>query len=1115
MAVSEAVRLSMLPDQVWKTSYRHDDGDLVELFYVPALACAIRYDRMTGYFSADALALAARGVRALIENSGQMRLIVGCTLADPEVEAIEQGYDLREKVHLKLAEVPLTPPDEQARKGLELLAWMIAQNRLDLKVAVPVGPSGKPVKGLGLYHEKVGVVTDSGGNQISFSGSINETAGGWVNNRESFHVHCSWLGGREVQHVHDEVDAFAKLWEDRATSTRVFDFPDAVKQKLLEFLPASDQFVAPPHHAKQPVEPTPGYRLTPDEVRRVVWAYVGHAAELWNGIRVGEATSAVDPWPHQLRAFKLFVEGWPSRRLLIADEVGLGKTITAGLIVRQLWLSGRARHILLMVPKAVMIQWQNELYEKFNLNVPLYDGGELIWKKTHGWQGPVEKAVSREEWHREPLVICSSQLMRRRDRAAELAVAENWDLLLLDEAHHARRRGAGGAQQGGPNALLRLMCDLNTKSSGLLLLTATPMQVDPIEVFDLLQLLGLPPEWAGDSERFHKYFDLVAGNPSEEDMEFLAEMFRSTERAFGPVDESALAKLLPAISKLGRARILKALRDKTGIPLKRLSGAERKAALKVLQGFSPIRYRMTRQTRELLRRYHEQGLLPLPIAKREVRDRPVDLSPQESTLYKAVEDYISTTYNNAAMDKRTAVGFVMTVYRRRLASSFYALRQTLNNRLSRLASRQETATAVTEEDVSQDELAMDVMDEAEAISLASESLVAEERADIEELLKQISKLGTDSKAKRLRDELRQAFADGYDSAIVFSQYADTMNYLKDYLAEELPDVPIASYSGAGGSYRTSPGMWTSCGKEKIKQALKEKSIRLLVCTDAAGEGLNLQFCGVIVNYDLPWNPMKVEQRIGRVDRIGQDNKVVRVINFAYKDTVEADVYFALGQRINLFQGIVGKLQPILSRLPKRFEELALERPEHREASRHRFLADVEGMVRESEEAPFDIDAVAVEPMVSPEFPPPALTLDELDDAMKREAARPAAMEWQPLDLRSYAASLPGMIERVRVTTSAQVFDDHVESHEFFSPGGRLFERVEREEAGSEPSESTTGVCWLIQREEEQKSRFVVNTADGPQEVSSLKALLDTLPHLGPPREFPDDRWPNATVRCVL
>jgi len=173
------------------------------------------------------------------------------------------------------------------------------------------------------------------------------------------------------------------------------------------------------------------------------------------------------------------------------------------------------------------------------------------------------------------------------------------------------------------------------------------------------------------------------------------------------------------------------------------------------------------------------------------------------------------------------------------------------------------------------------------------------------------------------------------------------------------------------------------------------------------------------------------------------------------------------------------------------------------------------MIRETEEAPFDIDAVAVESVAPPEFPPPALTLDEVDDAMKLETVRPATMEWQSLDLRTYAAALPGIPERIRVTTSAQVFDDHVESHEFFSPGAHLFERVEREEVASELLESTTGVCWLIQTEGEQQSRFVVNTANGPQEVSSLRALLDNLPHLGPPGAFSEDRWPNARVRCVL
>ena len=118
--------IPLLPAHTWETSYRHEDGDLIRLFYVPALSCAVQYDRTTGYFSADALVLAARGIERLIANGGKMRLIVGCTLDVDEIEAVERGYDLREQVEKKLASIDLTPPDPRDRYGLEALAWMVA-----------------------------------------------------------------------------------------------------------------------------------------------------------------------------------------------------------------------------------------------------------------------------------------------------------------------------------------------------------------------------------------------------------------------------------------------------------------------------------------------------------------------------------------------------------------------------------------------------------------------------------------------------------------------------------------------------------------------------------------------------------------------------------------------------------------------------------------------------------------------------------------------------------------------------------------------------------------------------------------------------------------------------
>jgi hypothetical protein len=142
----------VLTGREWKPAYETEDGDLVKLFYNPALACAKSYDRMTGYLSANALVLAARGVGSLIANAGHMRLVVGCTLNPPEVEAIRKGHDLRVLVEAKLPGVPLDPPDEAARQGLKLLAWMIANGSLEVNVAVPIDQDGNPTPAEGIYH---------------------------------------------------------------------------------------------------------------------------------------------------------------------------------------------------------------------------------------------------------------------------------------------------------------------------------------------------------------------------------------------------------------------------------------------------------------------------------------------------------------------------------------------------------------------------------------------------------------------------------------------------------------------------------------------------------------------------------------------------------------------------------------------------------------------------------------------------------------------------------------------------------------------------------------------------------------------------------------------------
>lgn len=1038
---------STLRDYEWDVAYSHEDGNLVELFFLPALARARLYQRATGYFSGGVLALAARGLDALIDRGGRMELLVGCTLGEDEVEKIQKGYHIRQLAENSWGR-KLTLPDDNpwARRQLGYLAWMVARGYLDVKLAIPLDAQGQMRAGLSLYHAKMGIVTDDNGDVLVFKGSINETPQGWLSNCESFDVNCSWTDRSDRRRIRKSMNEFAKLWTGQARSARVMDFPDALKEKLLEYLPANDAFTRPPlreaesePEANEPEEAAAEEEqpesLTADDRQRAVWSFIKHAPKRPDGAMVAVITSAVKPWPHQLRAYKRMLDSWPFR-LLIADEVGLGKTIEAGLLIRHAWISELARRILIMAPKAVLNQWQSELYEKFNLLAPIYTGQTLRWPEHHGRVGPLEERVSRQEWTRQPLVLVSSHLMRRAERQPELIHADDWDLLVLDEAHHARRKAPGTPQEGGPNRLLKLMQAIKGKAKSLLLLTATPLQVHPVELWDLLSLLGLPKEW--DSRSFLEYFEGLASNPDAHGLQVAARLFRLTEQAFGETPDSELERIGSAVgvtSRLQQNRVLAALREpKSIIPLKRLDSKQRLMALTLLKSVTPIQHRMSRHTRNLLRRYFKKGLLDAPVPDREVLDRPVELSRAEREVYEAVEDYISDTYEAAAVDKKTAVGFVMTIYRRRLASSFHALRRTLTKRLAELSNLSLPATepAEMDEDASQDETGEEVMEAEDVAALQREAALVEEREAIQGLLKRIARLGTDTKALKARDLLQEAFAAGYDSALVFTQYTDTMDFLRDFLAEQI-ELPIGCFSARGGEIRDHSGRWSRCSKEEIKRKLRDGQIKLLVCSDAASEGLNLQTCGVLVNYDLPWNPMKVEQRIGRIDRIGQRYPKVRIINLAYADTVEADVYFALSDRINLFQGLVGKLQPILSKLPKEFEAAALRRREDRERGRHEALQEVQTLVTAAEKAAFDIDEVSDADLAPPSFPPPPLTPEDVAAVLRRGDLLPPGVESQELEPDTFSLCVPGQSEPIRVTASPVIFDDHFESHQLVLP----------------------------------------------------------------------------------
>ena len=980
-----------------------------------------------------------------------MRLIVGCTLGEQEVAAIERGESLRYAVEQTLIKMPILSDDPRTVDALELLAWMVAEGFLDVKLAVPCDPDRRPIRDDSIFHEKTGIIEDKTGDRLAFNGSINETEFGWTRNWESFNAFTSWNDGPRV----DEEEAnFAKLWADRARRAITIDVPTALREQLLTFLPDPERLPnrlaeqtdstggAPEGKRKcinggsQPSEVASTPNLSVDEERKAIWEKIARAPlQPVGGDRVGEATSAIVPWPHQVRAFHRLYDHWPPK-LLIADEVGLGKTVQAGLLIRQAWLAGKARRALVLAPKNICKQWQIELREKFNLNWPIYDGQKLTWYRSPARDDDFEKLVSRDTWHREPFVIMSSHLARRQDRQREIVeAAEPWDLVVLDEAHHARTKGAGTPQAKGPNRLLQLMRSLRRRTDGLVLLTATPLQVHTSELWDLLDLLGLPAAWTRDA--FVRFFSEVAKEPTtNESLDWLSALLRAHEADFGEVSR-ANAERYACLGGMKTRKVLQALRDPASIPRRQLSPGERRAAIAIIKRWTPVGALVSRHTRELLRRYFKVGKLATAVATRQVEDRFIPLSAEEGELYQRVESYISDTYNAAAPDARNAVGFVMTIYRRRLASSFHALHQTMEKRKAGVSER-----STVPDEIRIDEDVADQVEAGEEIDIEAVSederraLAFEEIATIESIVNAITHLPTDTKAIELSKVLSELKSSGYPQVMVFTQFTDTMDYLRDLLVGA--GTSVMCFSGRGGEVRGMDGKWTAITRDEVKRRFKEGRSEVLVCTDAAAEGLNFQFCGAMVNYDMPWNPMRVEQRIGRIDRLGQRFSTIRIINLHYEDTVEADVYYALRSRISIFENVVGGLQPILARLPQIIEKSVLSRSMAPHAKRDDAVQAVEDAIATGDGGALNLDDYADEDFDLPTRPDPAITLSDLRGVLDRPILLPLGSDATPLNEKDYSFINGDMKKPVRVTVDRDFYEMHSDSVEFWTPGNPTF-----------------------------------------------------------------------------
>jgi superfamily II DNA or RNA helicase len=1090
----------MLPIHPFQISYGPSD-DRLHAFYIPALQASVRFDRTTGFFSSASLAIAASGVARLIGNGGKMRLLCGAQLSADDVSAIRSGSDLGSIVGEAMAGCLADPTDQSMKARLEALAWMVGVGTLEIRVVLPKGPDGLPrsaQEAREYYHPKEGLFVDADGSKLAFSGSSNDSADGWQWNYEVFQTFTSWerrIGADLVPHGRFYIigieNRFERLWRGEEDDWIALDIPEAARQKLLKLRPAVEptwdpleKFGKKPE-ANEPKQPRPEVRGV-SLAERVLFRFLREAPYMPNARQLGAVTCTVRPWPHQTRVVNDTVARFPES-FLFCDEVGLGKTIETGLVLRQLLVSGRAKRVLLLVPKSVLKQWQEELYEKFALDVPRYDGGEVLDVFDR------QIAVHGSNAWSAPILLASSQLAKRRERQEEVLSAAPWDLVIVDEAHHARRREFLNDTYR-PNRLLELLAGtgerpgLRSRTKSIYLLTATPMQVHPVEVWDLLRVVGLGGRWGALQENFLEFFAELRKPFSERNWDFLLGMVGDFLDTGGHLDAGFCATAEKRIGFVDWEAIkgLPHARNRTSVVAQ--LDAQSKAVLEELvRRHTPLRRFMWRNTRTLLRRYKDSGLLKANVPERRPENVWIQLKPgvgNEEELYQRIDEYIGDFYQKYEAERK-GLGFIMTVYRRRLTSSFFAIQRSLERRRDYLKGIRAGQSWLMDDDVEQDELDLDV----------SENSGADERARflgeltyIDDFLASISRLGADSKLERLHDDLRATFT-ARDTVIIFTQYTDTMDYIRESL-QQVYGAQVACYSGRGGERWDGAG-WVPCGKERLKEEFRKgESIKILLCTESASEGLNLQTCGVLINYDMPWNPMRVEQRIGRIDRIEQKYLVVWVYNYFYEGTVEATIYQRLSDRIDWFETVVGELQPILHRLARAIQSVAMLRGQDRKRRLDEEVAALRHEIEEHNFQAIDLDAHVDDQVLTGSDEPVPVTLEALEQALVGSTSLGHRFRSHP-DIAGAHLLQWGDVERC-VTFNPEVFDRHPYTLELLTYGGSLLNELLRSVPDPPTPGGPSGIGLFTSSHGTPVSLFATPMGGEAQAVLDVAGILRLL-----------------------
>ncbi|MEQ1754681.1 MAG: phospholipase D-like domain-containing anti-phage protein [Micropepsaceae bacterium] len=854
------------------------------------LAGAASYDRIAGYFRSSLFEVAGE---ALSSVHGKVRII-----CNSDLDPIDLSTAASAQNALRKSWCSARPEDapEAALPRYRALYDALTSGKMEVRVLSD--------EAFGLIHGKAGVIRRTDGSATAFLGSVNESKSAWELNYELLWEDNS---SETVQWVQEEFDA---LWNDRRAMDLsvcpfiVSDIKRIVRRKVVE----------------------------PEELKHQDdTAVVGAAA----AVEMPVYRKEQGLWPHQKYFAQLALERHrlDGARLVLADQVGLGKTVQLAMAALLMALeTPDGGPILILAPKPLLQQWQGEMKDLLQLPSARWNG--RAWIDEHGLEYPSDGVKSLGKCPRRIGLVSQGLVVRGQSEVIQQLLARKYTCVIVDEAHRARRRKVPKVdasteevdEKAEPNKLMKFLRDIGSKTSSMLLATATPVQLHPVEAWDLLEILsngneGVLGGWTRSSPWFRPSVCLAIANgqqtvPSEPKdgweyvrdplpSKFEGDGFASIRRNLNARDTDwqftpeTFNKLSPALGKVQ-------LRNN------------------VLPGYgeqhNPLLRCIVRRTRS----YLEATINPatgsyfLPRVS-------VKLFGEDETGALTLSSYLLEAYREAEnfcrlLQKRIkGAGFFKTLLLRRLGSSIEAGRSTVQKLLGH-----DPDAPNDEDDDDSDELSTTGNAESEFKNFTPAEIASLNRClqllqeggnkdpKLEAVLSYL--LGTRPDAVRPWREL---------GCILFSQYYDTAKWIGEELAKrsEFAGMQIGLYAGSNRSGIWTNGKFQRTDREKLKAAVRNGSLKLLLGTDAASEGLNLQRLGTLINIDLPWNPTRLEQRKGRIQRIGQIRDEVWIANLRYRDSVEDRVHQVLASRLASIHQLFGQIPDTLEDV---WVKLALE-----------------------------------------------------------------------------------------------------------------------------------------------------------------------------------------------